>query len=80
LLWKNVHVITAAVHLPVVLPLTAQLVAVAPSAQAHPVKSLKAVKSLIHAGFEHLRKNEINLVFALEFLNLISQKMSLEKS
>jgi hypothetical protein len=78
--WKSVHVITAVVHLPAVLPLIAQLVVVAPSVQGRPVKSLRVVKSLIHAGFEHLRKSEINLVFALEFLNQISQKMLLVKS
>jgi hypothetical protein len=55
-------------------------VAVAQSAQGLPVKSLRVVKSVIHAGFEHLRKNEINLVFALEFSNQISRKMSLVKS
>jgi hypothetical protein len=80
LLWKSVHVITAVVHLPVVLPLTAQLVAVAPSAQGLPVKSLRVVKSAIHVGFEHLHKNEINLVSDPEFLNQIFRKMSLVKS
>jgi hypothetical protein len=73
-------VITAAVHLPVVPPQIAQLVVVAQSVQGLPVKSLRVVKSVTHAGFEHLHKNEINLVFALEYLNQISRKMSLVKS
>jgi hypothetical protein len=68
------------VLLPAVLPLTAQLVAVAPSVQGLHVESLRVVKSVIHAGFEHLHKNEINLVSDPEFLNQISRKMSLVKS
>jgi hypothetical protein len=71
----SVHVVTA-----VVLPLTVQLVVVAQSVQVLPVRSHRVVKSAIHAGFEHLHKNEINHVFVPEFLNLISRKMSPVKS
>jgi hypothetical protein len=37
------------------------------------VKSLKVVKSAIHAGFVPLRKSEINLEFVHESLNQIFQ-------
>jgi hypothetical protein len=79
-LWKSVHVITAVVHLPVVLHQIAQLVVVAQSVQGLPERSLKVVKSAIHAGFGPLPKNETNHVFAPEFLNPIFQKMSPVKS
>jgi hypothetical protein len=44
------------------------------------VRFLKGVKSAIHAGFELLHKNAINREFVQESLNLISLKMSQEKS
>jgi hypothetical protein len=44
------------------------------------VKSLKVVKSAIHAGFVPLRKNAINHEFVHVSLNLIFLKMSQVKS
>jgi hypothetical protein len=44
-------------------------------AQVQPVKSLKVVKSVIHAGFAPPHKSAISLVFVHVFLNQIFLKM-----
>jgi hypothetical protein len=49
-------------------------------AQVQRVKSLKVVKSVIHAGFVPPHKSAISLVFVHVFLNQIFLKMSQVKS